>query len=202
MSQTAWHGITIGLLFAVALQAVVLVALMRQVGRLLLRVGPARAGATEGGPKAGDELSVPGVREGYAAVVVFVAPGCGPCTALTPSLPALQRTYSKNRVKVELIAAIVEAPNGQGDELATRIGSIARTDLEREFKEWGVPGTPFGVGIDANGLVRIAGVVNNLDHLEEMVAATLEPRHARSELHRPETQAPEQVAVAVDGRED
>jgi hypothetical protein len=202
MSQAAWHGITVGLLFAVALQAVVMVALMRQVGRLLLRVGPARAGATEGGPKAGDELSVPGVRDGYAAVVVFLAPGCGPCAALTPSLPSLQRTYSKRKVKLELVAAIIEAQDGEGNELATQIGSIARTDLEREFKEWGVPGTPFGVGIDANGLVRIAGVVNNLDHLEEMVAATLEPRHARSELLQPETQAPEQVAAAVNGREE
>ena len=201
MSQTTWHGITVGLLFAVALQAVVLVAVMRQVGRLLLRVGPARAGATEGGPKAGDELSVPGIPEGTAALLVFVAPGCGPCEALVPSLSPLQRMYSKNKANVELIAAIVEAQDGQRDELANRLGAIARTDLEPQFKEWAIPGTPFGVGVDADGLVRIAGVVNNLDHVEEMVAATLEPRHARSELHRLEPQPAESATATVNGKE-
>jgi hypothetical protein len=47
-----------------------------------------------------------------------------------------------------------------------------------------VPGTPFGVAVDREGRVRVAGVVNNLDHMEEMVAAALEPLSAR-DLARP-----------------
>ena len=137
-----------------AVMAVVIVALARQVGTLHLRLGP--RGALEiddEGPALGEAalptpaqdadgspvvIGGPGLRR----VVVFSSPTCSVCRELVPAI---------------LAAAA-----------AVRVAAQVVHDEEAE-KAWNVPGTPFVVALDESGVVQAKGTVNNLEQLEGLL---------------------------------
>jgi thiol-disulfide isomerase/thioredoxin len=167
-----WHAITLALSLVAVVQALFLVAVMRQVGRLTVRLGPGRVGAVEhGGPAVGSVVELPGVELAPANVIVFVAPGCGPCEKLIPSLRALYSSYPDVNVAV----AVVGGDEPSARRLVDELRELARPALEELFSAWEIPGTPFAIALNDKGRVRMTGVVNNLEHLEVMVAAALEP---------------------------
>jgi thiol-disulfide isomerase/thioredoxin len=168
VDEAIWQLIVVLLVVTVVAMAVVLVAVARQVGSLLLQVAPQRPGSIEGGPAIGAAVEVPGLSS-VPAVVTFVSPGCAPCEALTPAIPAVARHYPE----LTLLAAIVGGDGVERDRLAADLSPYGRKDLERLQAEWGVPGTPFAVGIDSDGLARLSGVVNNLDQLEALAESLL-----------------------------
>ena len=131
---------------AVAVLAVLVVALYRQVGVLTLRVGPRAAlELAEEGPAIG--LDAPPLgdlpRRGDVLVAFFSA-DCRLCRELAPAVRALARE-----------------------------GLPVRTVYEEEdrdsFTRWNVPGTPFAVHV-VDGVVAAKGLVNNLEQLDELVA--------------------------------
>ena len=153
--MTGWWAVAFVAQWAlVVVLCVVVVALARQVGTLHLRLGPRGALEidTEGPPlgeappprparrDGGGELVLGG--PGAPRLVLFVSPTCSICREVKPSVPA--------------------AASAAG--LAPQL--VHDADAERL---WNVPGTPFAVVMDATGVVRAKGTVNNLEQLEGLV---------------------------------
>jgi hypothetical protein len=137
----------------VALAAVV-VALARQVGTLHLRLGPRGALEvdTEGpalgeAPPAMPALDEDGSRvlvggPGSSRLVVFSSPSCPICREVVPGVSAAAAAAG-------LVGMVLHDP-----------------DLERVYD---VPGTPFVLVMDHEGVVRAKGTVNNLEQVEGLI---------------------------------
>ena len=131
---------------AVAVLALLVLALYRQVGVLTLRLGPRAAlELAEEGPDVG--LDAPPLAElprRGDVLVAFFSADCRLCRELAPAVRALARE-----------------------------GLPVRTVYEEEdtesFTRWNVPGTPFAVHV-VDGVVAAKGLVNNLEQLDELVA--------------------------------
>lgn len=137
--------ITYVLLWAavVALGALVL-ALYRQVGVLHLRLGPRGAFEHEG---EGLPLGEPAPEGLEGTLVVFTSEACPICAQIVPGLRPLS---SDHALPVEH-ARYEDEPG-------------------RRLHDWFmVPGTPYAVYVDNEGLVRAKGTVNTLEQLEGVV---------------------------------
>jgi Thioredoxin domain len=138
----------------VAVLAIVVVALARQIGVLQLRLAP--LGALEiddEGPTLGEAPEARQVRTpegssrviggpGRGRLVAFVSDTCPICEQVAPSLPA--------------------AADASGLELQV----VSNPELEAAY---GVPGVPFVVVLDEVGVVRSKGTVNSLEQVEGLV---------------------------------
>ena len=137
-----------------AVLAVVVVALARQIGVLQLRLAPLGAlEVDDEGPPLGlppeardartpDGSSTVVGGPGSGRLVAFVSDTCPICEQVAPSLPAAARA--------------------SGLELQV----VSDPDLELAYR---VPGVPFVVGLDERGLVRSKGPVNSLEQVEGLV---------------------------------
>jgi methylamine dehydrogenase accessory protein MauD len=161
--------------------AVLLFGLARQVGILHERVAPMGAMASDQGlavgeisPQlsvttlVGDRLALGGVSpKGRSRLLLFVSPTCPVCKKLLP----IARSFAHaERLDVVLV--------GDGDDAEQR-------SMIREFGLEGLPyvnspqvGMTFHVGklpyailIDADGVIRAKGLVNNREHLESLLIA-------------------------------
>jgi uncharacterized membrane protein YphA (DoxX/SURF4 family) len=131
---------------AVAVLALLVLALYRQVGVLTLRLGPrVPLELAEEGPEVGAPApALEGLELRGAELVAFFSSGCRLCRQLAPGVAALAR---------------------QG--LAVRVVEEAEDELA--FERWNVPGTPFVVHV-VDGVVAAKGTVNTLEELEEVIA--------------------------------
>jgi hypothetical protein len=137
-----------------AVLAVVVVALARQIGVLHLRLDPLGAlEVDDEGPPLGEapEVATASGREGRptlvggpgaARLVAFVSASCPICQRLAPSIPAAARAGG-------LVAQVV-----------------SDRDLEVAYR---VPGVPFVVVLDELGVVRSKGTVNSLEQVEGLI---------------------------------
>jgi methylamine dehydrogenase accessory protein MauD len=158
----------------VILLSVLVLALARQIGVLHLRLGP--RGALEiddEGPQLGEAPDVAHVRDtegravtvggaGSGQLVLFVSPDCSLCRTVLPSLPVAARTAG-------LEPRVVVDASTDGDaarELPPEIPVILDPPLAETYR---VPGTPYVVALDAAGIVRAKGTVNNLEQMEGLV---------------------------------
>ena len=161
--------------------AVLLFGLARQVGILHERVAPMGAMASDQGHAVGEmspNLSVTTLAgdrlvlgdaspHGRSRLLLFVSPTCPVCKKLLP----IARSFAHaERLDVLLI--------GDGDDAEQR-------SMIREFGLEGVPyvnspqvGMTFQVGklpyailLDAEGVIRAKGLVNNREHLESLLIA-------------------------------
>jgi methylamine utilization protein MauE len=146
-SRDAVFFTVLGLLAAAVVGLAVLVfALYRQVGVLMLRLGPRVAlELAEEGPPVGD--SAPALerlgRRG-SELVVFFSPDCRLCRRLAPGVAALAR----EGLPVRVVDEAEEAP---------------------AFERWNVPGTPFAVHV-VDGRVAAKGTVNALEEVDGLLA--------------------------------
>jgi len=138
----------------IAILAVVVIALARQIGVLHLRIAP--VGALEmddEGPPLGEPLAPRAAagRDGTTIIIggpgarrllTFVSTTCPLCERILPSLPAAAQASG-------LVAQVVSDP-----------------DAERALD---VPGVPFVVVVDELGVVRSKGTVNSLEQLEGLI---------------------------------
>ena len=153
--MTGWWAIAFVVLwFLVVVLCIVVVALARQVGTLHLRLGP--RGALEiddEGPTLGemlptvsaasaDGLAVTLGGAGRPRLVLFASETCAVCREVSPGLPAAAA--------------------------AGRLDAIVVHDPQAE-RALSVPGTPFVVVLDEQGIVRAKGTVNNLEQVEGLV---------------------------------
>jgi hypothetical protein len=147
--------LVVGLVVAlagVAVLAVAVFALAREVGLLRLQLAPQAAlEIPEEGPPLGEPSALADrfefSPEARFAVAVFSSPGCRLCRSLEPAVAALRRE--------PLLALEV-------------------FDEERDADVWrdhGVPGSPFAIVLDREGVVRSKGTFNNLAQLEGLLAA-------------------------------
>ncbi len=153
MSMQAWLAVGLAAaLLGIAVLGVVVLALAREVGMLRLRLPP--QGALEiphEGPPLGRRTEVierfhakPGAA---LALAVFSSEGCRLCQSLAPAVAAFER-----------------------DSLL----SLEVFDEERDREPWralGIPGAPYAVALDRDGIVRAKGTFNSFGQLESIVAA-------------------------------
>lgn len=192
MSET-WRIVVVLLAAGLLIEAVFLVALMRQVGELLLHGGPVRANGPAG-PRVGTVVDVPGRdRPGRPALVVFTSSECEECKGLEPGLQRIHAVYGPGATagyQLDLVAVLTDRGANSRAEHARGLGSFARTDLVGLMQDWDVPGTPFAVALDAGQRVKGAEVVNTRMQLEMLAVQKLgilyvepsEPQRAEDEV--------------------
>jgi hypothetical protein len=145
-----WEASYAVLWLAVGALAVLVLSLYRQVGVLHLRLGPRGALEEEGeGPKLGSAIEHAAVPTGRATLVAFTSAGCPVCHQIVPGLRVLERDPA-----LAVVHAAYEDAGGP--------------ELHAAFD---VPGTPYAVYLDAQGVIRAKGTVNTLEQLESLVAA-------------------------------
>ena len=160
------------------------VALARQVGLLHLRLGP--RGALElddEGPALGRALKPVRATElsgdaitiaarGEAQLLLFVSPGCPVCDQVLPAAAALGRGGELTPyvlVDAEAAeAATMLATMLEGRRVPAPV--VAAAQLARDLE---VPGTPYALVLDREGIVRAKGTVNNLEQVEGLADTAL-----------------------------
>src|SRR5262245_15879222 len=145
-----WIAITVALLACAALTVAVL-ALAREVGMLRLQLGTQGALEVAGeGPDIGSRPAGLAERMGRNGadfgLAVFTSEGCGICRTLAP---AIDNVAKDPRVRVAVFDEVAEA------------------ELWRSLS---IPGSPFALAVDREGIVLAKGTFNNLAQLESVLA--------------------------------
>jgi hypothetical protein len=154
-STEGWLAIGLGTaLLGLAALAVAVLALARELGALRAEIDPRGAlEIPEEGPELGGHSELMEVEPGRLGLAVFTSEGCGMCRALEPAIEALGRDP---------------------------LGRLRTFDEVRDAHAWaaaGIPGSPFAVALDENGIVLAKGTFNTAGQLES-VLATAERRRA------------------------
>lgn len=167
-----------GLLIGLAL---LVVALLRQIGMLHERLGPVGALTLPGGPQVGnaapvfDLEAIDGreVRIGAAAdrptLLFFLSPACPVCKSLLPVVKSLAHEETGGLQVILASDGDIEAQR----EMVRREGLAAfplvlSTPLGMAFQ---VSKLPHAVLIDEHGQIAAKGLVNNREHLESLFEA-------------------------------
>jgi hypothetical protein len=170
MTDATWEVLLVFVFVAVVIEGVVLVGVLRQLGTILVQIGPPRPGIVDGaGPPTGSLVDLEVVSRDIPSVLVFLSPSCQLCPPVAAALPDLEREFPE----VEVIRAVVGAATDDKLAYARQVGPRARTDLDGLYEKWQVPGTPFAVGITSDGRVAVSGVVNSFPQLETLVQTVL-----------------------------
>lgn len=155
----------------VVLNSVVIIALTRQVGLLHVRLKPLPALLTEEGPQPGDALelfSAPWQRDGSLrrVILAFVSPTCGLCSTLMPSFDNLAKHLPDN----EALMLVMDTSEHRATQylLSHRV-SVPFVASPDTIKANGIPGTPFIVVTDGNGVVEASGAVNSMEQIEWLI---------------------------------
>jgi thiol-disulfide isomerase/thioredoxin len=154
-STQAWLAAGLALaLVAVAVTAIALLALAREVGELRLAIAPQAALSLDHeGPEVGSRLGLVErfPRDAPLLLAVFSSPGCALCRALEPSL--------------RLVASDPEVELEVFDE----------QDDAEAWRELAVPGSPYAVVLSTDGVVLAKGTFNSLFQLESVLATATRP---------------------------
>ena len=173
----------IALWVAVVALAVLVLALMRQIGVLHERVAPAgalmpAAGLVVGAAApvlqlpdwSGEMRAVGGPDpEGKSTLLLFVSPTCPVCKTVLGIATAVQRS---ERAWLRLVLAS-DGPRAEHEAFVHRHGLDAfpyllSTELGLTYQ---IGKLPYAVLIDAGGTVRGRGLVNSREHLESLIEA-------------------------------
>lgn len=187
MSDAVWQALVIFTVIGLIVEALVLVGILRQLGVIVLQLGPPRHGEVEG-PEAGTQVTIDSLRPGVPAVVLFLSPGCDICKPIAAALPAMRRSYAG----LQLLPLVVGDDGPATHAYAATLGRDARTDLDTLYREWEVPGIPYAVGVGEDGRVKTSGIVNSLPQLETLAEVTLRPQ--------PVPASADLLALDADGR--
>lgn len=158
-----------------------LLAVARQVGVLHIRVAPAGALATSGGPGVGDAIvkidartidgasvTIGGHAHGTSLrLLMFVSAQCPLCKNIIPMAKSFARD---ERIALTFVG---------DDDLAVQRSMIAQHGLEAYAfvngpevgQAYGVAKLPFAVLLDADGTILSKGLVNSREHLESLIVA-------------------------------
>jgi methylamine dehydrogenase accessory protein MauD len=167
---------------AVALAAVVL-ALVRQIGVLHERIGPAGALLLKRGLQVGQPVPSMSLTDlsgrsvtigapsdsGRSTLLVFLSPTCPVCKLL---LPVVKSSRTSESAWLELILA----SDGVADEHRRFIAAnkleeipyVLSAELGMSFQ---VERLPFAAVIDEGGILRARGLINSREHLESLFEA-------------------------------
>jgi methylamine dehydrogenase accessory protein MauD len=167
---------------AVALAAVVL-ALVRQIGVLHERIGPAGALLLKRGLQVGQPVPSMSLTDlsgrsitigapsdnGRSTLLVFLSPTCPICKVL---LPVVKSSRASEAAWLELILA----SDGVEDEhrrfiAANRLEEIPYVLSAELGMSFQVERLPFAAVIDERGILRARGLINSREHLESLFEA-------------------------------
>jgi hypothetical protein len=153
-------GLIVALVACIAL-AIAVLALAREVGMLRLRLGPASAlEIPHEGPELGRRIELvdrfPGLPAEGIGLAVFTSEGCHVCRGLAPAIANLS---GDRGLSLEVFDESFDA------------------DV---WEELAIPGSPFALALDADGIVLAKGTFNNLAQLES-VLGTANRRRANLE---------------------
>lgn len=161
--------------------SIVVLGLARQIGLLHERSSPMGAMITDHGPDIGDsapEFDLPDhfgrpVRiggasaEGRPTLLMFTAPTCPVCDKLFPIIKSIARA---EKIAVTMISD--GAPEEHARFIAThelgQIRYVVSAEIGMAFQ---VGKIPYGVLLDAGGVIRAKGLVNTREHLESLLEA-------------------------------
>lgn len=165
-----------------ALAAVVL-ALVRQIGVMHERIGPAGALLLKRGLKVGQPVPVLTLTDlggrsvtigassdkGRSTLLVFLSPTCPICKLL---LPVLTSSRSSESAWLDLILASDGAEDEHRRFVAANgleeIPYVLSAELGMSFQ---VERLPFAAVIDEGGVLRARGLINSREHLESLFEA-------------------------------
>lgn len=159
----------------------VLLGLMRQVGLLHERSSPMGAMITDHGPDIGDnapEFDIPdyfgrNVRiggastEGRPTLIMFTAPTCPVCDKLFPIIKSIAKAEKIGVVMISDGAPEEHARFLKNHELG-QIRYVVSAEIGMAFQ---VGKIPYGVLLDADGVIKAKGLTNTREHLESLLEA-------------------------------
>lgn len=155
---------------------IVVVALARQIGTLHLRLGPRGALELEDeGPPLGEPAPVVSTvgrdgtmvevgGSGAERLLLFASPGCLVCDRVLPSLHVVAAGAGMEPLvitDVDPVEAKLAYPPSR-----TTVAVVSGVTAAEEYT---VPGTPYVIVLDEDGIVRSKGTVNNLEQMEGLV---------------------------------
>jgi hypothetical protein len=155
------------------LTAVAVVALIRQVGVLHLRIQPVAGVTGAGGPAYGSGVKLPADlaeltrRKAERFVVGFLSPTCGVCGPLTSAFGRIARSAGPDTG----VLLVIDASQPEADSYVRAKGvSFLPYIADTASFAANVPGAPWAIVTDGSGMVIVSGGVNTLDNVEEMLA--------------------------------
>lgn len=166
----------------VLVMAVVIFALVRQIGVLYERVAPAGAlmvnrklGVGQEAPRVmaqrldGGTLEAGAPAAGRSQLLFFLAPDCPLCKSL---LPAVLSAARAERDWLDLVFAS-DGDTTQHAELVRRHGLEGFPYVLSEVlgRSYGVSKLPYGVLVDEQGRIASLGIVNSREHLDSLFEA-------------------------------
>lgn len=156
-------------------EGVVILALMRQVGTLLLRVGSRTAFDAGRGPSVGDTApwlptAAQDSTDDLVTLLAFVSPGCGTCEELVPGLNIIASSYAD---RTRVFAVGTEAFSELEQWAMQNDLRVPVVSSKEAFERFDIAGTPYAFGIDAGGRIQARGGVNHTEQLESLLQACL-----------------------------
>jgi methylamine dehydrogenase accessory protein MauD len=167
----------------VALLAVVVFALVRQIGVLHQRIAPAGALMLGAGPKAGEPAPVLEVvdihgqalriggehAQGRSTMLVFVSPTCPICKTL---LPVLRSARLAEHEWLDFVLASDGDPEAQRRYVEQHRLQDFRYVLSAPLGiAYQAGKLPYAVLLDEHGVLRTRGLINSREHLESLLQA-------------------------------
>ena len=163
--------------------ALMLLALMRQVGVLHERIAPAGALSMNREVKAGEdapEMKVKSLsgeqiqigtnkRKDRSQLVFFLSPDCPVCKTLLPALDSMKS--AENKWLDVILASDGAEPAHVKFVKEAKLGHFDYVVSELLGRSFGVSKLPYGVLIDEHGKIASLGLINSREHLESLFEA-------------------------------
>jgi methylamine dehydrogenase accessory protein MauD len=168
---------------AVVAMALIIVALVRQIGILHERVAPAGALMMSAGPKVGERPRLLEVADlagtqhrigadetaSHSRLIFFLSPTCPVCKTLLPTLRSIAKSEASwLRVLLASDGTRSEHEAFVADHALGDFPYLLSRDLGLAFQ---VGKLPHAVLLDESGVVRAQGLVNTREHLESLFEA-------------------------------
>jgi methylamine dehydrogenase accessory protein MauD len=160
---------------AVIVQVVFILALFRYVGLLLNRIPRQGPPLGQGAPRREvldieGEKHVVGAPSHWHQVLIFTSPHCPWCEQMAPHLAPFRASLGPDYDLLLVLADQMSA--GDARSYAQRVGGHATLKVavaSELFESYAIPGTPYGLLIDKEGIVRSKGTMNTLTDLQTLV---------------------------------
>lgn len=187
--SAGWIALFVALWLVVLLLVVLMLGLVRKVAALEAAQVPGdRKSSQVGGPPVGTPAppvaahqavltSTPDI--GHGRVVLFLSSSCGACRRLAGELRTEDRAAAaSDRPARDFELVVVTDPNGRDIYTDLDVDAVVVQIGGEMTRAWSVPGTPFAVAVDDNGMVRASAFASTRAKLHELgraVAANIGP---------------------------